>query len=152
MRNEPADPARAALQRLVERLRQDFEGGDGGGAPFYTALAETMLRDAARRRDLFGRGCLGDPAWNILLDLFIQEQRGVSSGTFASSVASGAPAATGLRYLKELERAGHVERTKDPADARRVLVRLSASARQAMITHLSTFHARLLMMSRATRG
>lgn len=135
-----------ALRRLVERLEQDLKTADGGSSGFYTAMAETLLRDAQRRRELFGLDRLGDPAWNILLDLFVQGQRGTRAGTFASSVASGEPAATGLRYLRELERAGHVIRSEDPLDARRVLVRLSPGAHQAVLAHLSAFHGRLLVM------
>ncbi len=83
-----------------------------------------------RRRDtVFGVADLfGEPAWDILLDLYLahldQREVSVSSACIAASV----PPTTGLRYLARLERQGLVKRTPDGIDKRRVLVTLSERA------------------------
>lgn len=103
-----------------------------------TRLAHaTLAREAyARRRErsaIFGNAELfGEPAWDILLDLYVAyaEQKPVSVSS--ACIGSAAPPTTGLRWLGVLSEQGLIVREHDPEDQRRVLVRLSESGIGAM--------------------
>lgn len=78
-----------------------------------------------------------DPAWEILLDLFVSDggktQRAVSQACAGAAV----PHTTALRYLKALEDHALIERTGSGADRDDIHVKLSRSARQAIERILS---------------
>jgi DNA-binding transcriptional ArsR family regulator len=71
-------------------------------------------------------GFFADPAWDILLDLFISHVRGAQSTVGDVCLASTVSASTVLRWILVLEREGIVERRPDSNDRRRILVSLSA--------------------------
>ena len=86
-----------------------------------------------RRADIFGNAELfGEPAWDILLDLYIAyvEEKPVSVSS--ACIGSAAPPTTGLRWLGILSKNGFVLREHDPQDQRRVLVRLTERGLTAM--------------------
>ena len=88
------------------------------------------IRDA--RNKMFGEDIFFDPAWNILLYLYRNELDGrkvIVSDTYS---ASGVPQTTGLRWLGILEKRGHVVRSADPIDGRRVFVKLTPAASERM--------------------
>jgi hypothetical protein len=92
--------------------------------------AKAWQRASAVRRQFFddGDSLFADPAWEILLDLFIQHAEGrlvmVTDACFAAKV----PPTTALRWLDRLHRSGLIERHVDAHDARRVQVSLTCDA------------------------
>ncbi|CAM3220722.1 hypothetical protein SPAN111604_11270 [Sphingomonas antarctica] len=62
----------------------------------------------------------------MLLDLFVRQASATQTCISSACIGSGAPAATGLRYIKAFEQKGWIIRTADPNDARRVYLSLSA--------------------------
>ena len=92
--------------------------------------ASGIYRQRRRRDELFGVPDLfGEPAWDILLDLYIAGGRSESVSVSSACVAACVPPTTALRYLARLEQLGLVERTADKTDKRRVLVTLTRPAR-----------------------
>jgi hypothetical protein len=86
-----------------------------------------------KRAAIFGNPDLfGEPAWDILLDLFIAQGEGKTVSVSSACIGSAAPATTGLRWLSVLADEGLVMRENDPADLRRVLVRLTPAGQAAM--------------------
>ncbi|MFM7349396.1 MAG: MarR family winged helix-turn-helix transcriptional regulator, partial [Erythrobacter sp.] len=86
-----------------------------------------------KRAAIFGKADLfGEPAWDILLDLFIAAGDGKSVSVSSACIGSAAPATTGLRWLGVLAEEGLILRENDPEDHRRVLVRLSPRGLSAM--------------------
>ena len=81
---------------------------------------ERRLRDAALSADLFG-----EPAWDILLDLFASELEGRTVRVSSACIAAAVPASTALRYLNEMERRGLLIRSPSPGDKRGQHIRLS---------------------------
>ena len=82
-----------------------------------------------RRRDgLFPPDLFGEPAWDMLLDLYVaaSERRPISVSS--ACLAAAVPPTTALRYIATLERSGLIEREADPADRRRFHVRVSRQA------------------------
>ncbi|RYD27394.1 MAG: transcriptional regulator [Lysobacteraceae bacterium] len=98
------------------------------------AISDTALVDAARRlydlrkvRDaMLGNALFSEPAWDILLDLFISEHEQRRLSVSAVCIGARAPSATALRYLTMLQDADLVERIRDARDGRRSHVQLTA--------------------------
>jgi DNA-binding IclR family transcriptional regulator len=78
----------------------------------------------------------GEPAWNILLDLFISGAANRTLSVSAVCIGARSPAATALRYLSLLQEAGLVERSPDTSDARRSHVRLTSKGWSKMLGFL----------------
>ncbi len=108
------------------------------------AVTDTMLVGAARRlyelrkvRDaLLGDALFSEPAWDILLDLFISEHEQRRLSVSAVCIGARAPSATALRYLAMLQDADLVERIRDACDGRRSHVQLTPLGRLRMVNLL----------------
>ena len=87
---------------------------------------------ARRRRCLYFGNLFGEPAWDMLLELYsaFLEQRRISVSSLC--IASAVPATTALRHIGYLEKAGLLTRRGDPLDRRRVFVALTATALEAL--------------------
>lgn len=75
---------------------------------------------------------MGEPVWDMLLDLFIAACESKRISVSSACIASGVPPTTALRYLMKMEQYGLVERTDDDTDGRRIYVAISPSARQSI--------------------
>lgn len=110
----------------------------GQDHPVWVELARQTYDDRRRRNKIFRSDELfGEPAWDILLDLFIaaKERRRVS--VTSACIGSAVPSTTALRWISILERQGLLTREADPGDARRVYVRLSPRGYEAMLEYFS---------------
>lgn len=96
-------------------------------------LARKAYALRRRRAVIFGNPDLfGEPAWDILLDLYIAQADGKIVSVSSACIGSAAPATTGLRWLGVLAEEGLVVRENDADDQRRVMVRLSTAGLAAM--------------------
>lgn len=87
--------------------------------------ARATLRRRLLRRQLIGAEELfGEPAWEMLIDLFIHEGEGKLLSTSDLCVTSTIPMSSALRLVQKLCDAGLIDRFPDLMDARRSLVRL----------------------------
>lgn len=99
----------------------------------FLAMARKTYALRRKRAAIFGNADLfGEPAWDILLDLFIAQAEGKPVSVSSACIGSASPATTGLRWLGVLADEGLVVRENDPEDHRRVLVRLTARGIAAM--------------------
>ena len=87
-----------------------------------TIIAERRLRE----RHFPG---LGEPAWNMLIDLALSGIEGRQVSVTSACIASFAPASTALRHIDVMEALGLIERQRDPNDGRRYWLTLSDGAR-----------------------
>jgi len=84
-----------------------------------------------------------DPAWDILLDLLVNETSHKPVSVTSACIASCVPPTTALRWLSTLEEYGLVERAEDATDARRTFVRLTKTGRKKVCAAiLSSVEAR----------
>ncbi len=95
-------------------------------------LIQLILKLRAKRRKLFDSRLFGEPAWDILLELYYSDLRRRAETVSGLCIASGAPSTTALRWLQALENEGLLRREADPTDRRRFFVRLTAKARDAL--------------------
>ena len=96
-------------------------------------LARRLHRERRLRDDFLSEGLFGEPAWDILLDLFACEAEGRTVRVNSACIGAAVPASTALRYLSELERRGLIERSRDEVDRRGQYVQLTKEAHQHMV-------------------
>ena len=90
-------------------------------------IAERRLRDEFLDPDLFG-----EPAWDMLLDLYAARLEHVQVSVSSLCIAAAVPSTTALRWLQTLTASGLVNRRADPRDKRRVFVELGPEAAEGM--------------------
>lgn len=139
----------AELASLLDQIRvraRVQKAGEGEAPPpsepdqpDFAARAKRLYRDRRRRADVFGgdHDLFGEPAWDILLDLYIAaaEKRDVRIGD--SCVAAAVPKTTALRWLGTLTERGLVERLNDRGDARSSIIRLTDKGGQLIRSYLA---------------
>jgi DNA repair protein RadC len=88
--------------------------------------AKATLRRRMLREQLFGAPELfGDPAWEMLIDIFIHECEGNPLPVSSLCVTPSIPMSSALRLCQKLCDAGIINRTPDPSDGRRSFVSLA---------------------------
>ena len=100
------------------------------GPPPSLVRARRAFAARRRRQQVFGdrADLFGEPAWDMLLDLYIALHEDKPVTVSNACLSSGAATTTGLRWVATLAERGLVERIPDPKDGRRYFVRLTAEA------------------------
>ena len=93
---------------------------------------EAHLKARRLRQRFFDNELFGEPAWDILLDLYVTESRANRPSVSEMCIAASVPATTALRYLDALARREMIIREPDPTDRRRVLIHLSPATKDAL--------------------
>jgi len=122
----------------------------GQDHPIWVELARQTYEDRRRRTKIFrSEELFGEPAWDILLDLFIaaKERRRVS--VTSACIGSAVPSTTALRWITILEKQELLVREADPGDARRVYVKLSAKGYAAMLEYFSSASRSVVLLDNA---
>ena len=87
-------------------------------APKLASVALSELSARRARAAFFRPPILGEPAWNMLLDLFVHHNSGTGVSVTSAAIASDAPQATALRYVAVMQREGLLERHSSTTDRR----------------------------------
>ncbi|HZG08116.1 MAG TPA: MarR family transcriptional regulator [Allosphingosinicella sp.] len=98
--------------------------------------ARRLLSDRRGRDAAFLDIDHGEPAWDLLLDLFVSESEGVQVCVSSACIAACVPTSTALRHIDRLVTAGHVHREEDAMDRRRVFIHLSDTMRDRLASYL----------------
>ena len=103
------------------------------------------IYETRRIRDHFFPDTLfADPAWDILLDLFIARRSHRKICVSSACVGACVPATTALRWLERLQQSGLIERMSNSGDGRSIFVRLTDEADDRMTALLDQISTRLL--------
>jgi hypothetical protein len=97
-------------------------------APLLASVARIEYRARGYRSVFFDSDLFGEPAWDMLLDLFIETVEGRKVAVTSLCIASRAPSTTALRYVNELEKRGILIREKSRFDQRTSYLGLSPDA------------------------
>lgn len=120
-------------QASLDPAGPNSSGRSARSARRYLAFARKAYGLRRKRASIFGNPELfGEPAWDILLDLYIAHGEGKPVSVSSACIGSAAPPTTGLRWLGVLADEGLVVRENDAEDNRRVLVRLTRAGITAM--------------------
>jgi DNA-binding MarR family transcriptional regulator len=115
-------------------------GAAGRGEPDHSharAWAERLYAER-RRRDLrFPAGLFGEPAWDLLLALFIAREKGQAIILSSAYRAARVSDTTGRRLLDQLEREGMISRRRAPRSRKTRLVELTEDAIERLTDYLT---------------
>jgi Winged helix DNA-binding domain len=136
-----AAPPPAYFQPGVSDMRNSFKAELPSEAFETGALDATEVRAIIRNRRLrdrfFAQDLFADPAWDMLLDLTAARLEQVQVAVSSLCIAAAVPPTTALRWIKTMTDVGLFERVADPEDGRRIFIRLSEMAADAMARYLS---------------
>lgn len=99
--------------------------------------ARAQFDDRRRRLRVFGAAMFGEPAWDMLLAVYLLDWAGPRQTIGSVLQFAGASPSTAARWLEFLERQGLVKREAHPTDLRTAYVRLSAEARELLDAYFS---------------
>lgn len=101
-------------------------------------LHEARAKIAARRRrqELFPGIQVADPAWDLLLELFVHRCEGRRISVTGLGLSANVPGATVLRWLAMFHDSGLIVREPDPQDRRRIWVHLTDEGRDRVVKAL----------------
>ena len=117
----------------------------------YSQFARLLLRERRDRDLVLLTDMLGDPAWDMVLDLFAAGEDGKRIPVSSICLAAGVPPTTALRWLTVLVEKQLIVRTDDARDKRRVNVSLTPATRTAMISYLDRIaNRRRIILSAVT--
>lgn len=120
-------------------------GRPSGGAPAINPLTPVDLVARARqqlamrkaRRRHFPPDLFHEPAWEMLVALFIIYQTERSMNVKALVACSDAPATTSQRWIDHLHKSGLIDRVTDTLDRRRIDISLSDQGYDAMARYMA---------------
>lgn len=95
-------------------------------------MVRQLIRHRRKRERQFPSHLLADPGWDMLLDLYAAHYEGQKVSVSSLCIAAAVPATTALRWIKTLEEDGHLVRSQDPHDGRRIFLVISDTARAKM--------------------
>jgi DNA-binding MarR family transcriptional regulator len=119
------------LFSLLPSEQSDEAASDAMAPDALLARAEHILRVRRSRERLLGRAMIGEPAYDLLLCLYV---RSGQEHTSLSSLAkrAGIPYSSALRWIAYLADKGFVALTESKSDRRATSIQLTASGRAVM--------------------
>lgn len=136
---------RNVAERLIALVLDNAESeprekpGEGGTLesepvddPRLGRIALAIYRARRKRAQMIPPDLLGEPAWDMLLDLVIQRSLGRRVSVTSLTIASGVPSTTALRWIKVLIDHGLVTREESADDRRKVFIDLTDRGYQVM--------------------
>jgi DNA-binding MarR family transcriptional regulator len=97
-------------------------------------IAERIYKFRRTRERYLPDNLLGEPAWDILLDLFIAYVRGRKIRMTSAAIAGAVPSTTAHRWITVLESEGLIERYSAKEDRRATNVQLTKQGLE-MVRH-----------------
>ncbi|WP_179042134.1 winged helix DNA-binding protein [Sphingobium lactosutens] len=129
--------ALAALTDGWDRLgaAPSSKTGDHTSPEELAAAARRYLRWRRKRDESYPR-LFEDPAWEILLDLFVSKIEERSIYVSSACIASQVPQTTALRMIKRLNDLSLVKQEEDPFDGRRKILKITKPGIDVVVNFL----------------
>lgn len=109
----------------------------GDDRTIFVPCARAEFKNRRGRVAVFGQSMFGEPAWDMLLALYIMDMSGARQTVGDLMKLAGTPATTANRWLAYLVSHGLVRRDDHPTDARTSFVSLTDKARAKMDEYFS---------------
>ena len=138
------EQSRLAYGHLIQQIRNagnkldELANAASSFIPVHrnpAALEATIRRVLTIRRmrtRIFNQKIFGEPAWDILLELYAARLGSKREYISSLCIASGAPPTTALRWINSLEECRLIRRHSDPNDGRRSFMELTKNGLGAM--------------------
>ena len=107
-------------------------GADDVSDADLVKLARRISQLRRKRDMLFEPVIFADPEWDILLDLFAESGSGRRVSMSSLCIAAAVPTTTAVRCINAMIDQGVLAKSRDQADARRVLIELTGETRMKM--------------------
>jgi DNA-binding MarR family transcriptional regulator len=101
------------------------------------AWADRLYAERRRRDALFPDGLLGEPAWDLMLALFMAREKGQPMILCKAYRAAGVTDTTGRRLLDRMEEEGLITRRRAPRSRKMRVVELTDDAAERLIEYLA---------------
>lgn len=127
-----------AVSVMIEVMERRDRRETNGFALSHCELA-TMLYKERRDRDLMlpeAKTFWSEPAWDMLLDLFIATEEGREVNVKGACIGACVPSTTGLRWIAQLVKARMIWRGIDPFDGRKGTLGLTRETMAGMRRYL----------------
>ncbi len=131
----PVKLTRQQLEQMLRAIQADKRGAaaqtvvaENGAAAASIAVKKAIdLIEITKRRSrlVSAANLFADPAWFILLDLFVRQHQGLKTSVSSACHASFSPVTTALRHIAILTERNIIQRQYDPVDHRRVYLELT---------------------------
>lgn len=118
-----------------------------GHSDIRLTIARWLYWSRGVRPETLSSSLFGEPAWDLLLDLYIREKSGSRSSVTSACIGSRAPHTTALRHIEALRRSGWIKRIPDEADKRRFWLALTPTAIAKLDYHFDQLAAAASTMS-----
>lgn len=162
MSSHAVRPSLAELRQVSDKLLLWFDeirqepaeekiANGAGHQDTLSALSLTYYRIRRSRDNYLPKQLFGEPAWDILLDLYINHTQARSVSVSSLCVASMVPATTALRYIAMLEDHGLLRKVPAEHDRRVSLVELTDKGSSAMEAYMSNIAMEIVNLLSARR-
>lgn len=130
------DAAQGEVETLAQHLEALRRMGGSVNPPTAEALARLLYGQRRGRDRFFSAGLFGEPAWDVLLDLYIARCEGRTVSTKSACVGAAVAPSTALRWLQRLEEGKLVRRRRAKGDGRLIMVEITDAAFDQMTAFL----------------
>jgi hypothetical protein len=134
--SERHEAALTIIRQATARLAALSEPRSVQNGPACHAMAEKLYSDRRRRDEYFPRGLFGEPAWDLLLALFIAREEGRDLDLPKAYQAAKVDPDDGPALIDKLVAAGMVVRSRGQRDKRRNTVVLTDQAVERLSNYL----------------
>ncbi|AXJ95191.1 MULTISPECIES: hypothetical protein [unclassified Sphingomonas] len=120
----------------ADRLAQQTSLASSGHNRDASDVARQLLAQRSARFDYFPAELFHEPAWDMLLALFVahEERQTMNVKTLVGS--ANAPVTTSQRWIDHLHKLKLIDRVIDPTDRRRMEISLSDTGHAAVLAYL----------------
>jgi DNA-binding MarR family transcriptional regulator len=101
------------------------------------AYARSLIRRRRARTRYFANAMLGEPAWDLLLVLYVAEGTAECVSVNAAAELAGLAATSAKRWIEYLEKEHLVLRRPHERDSRRIVLTLSAKGQASLDSYFS---------------
>lgn len=126
----PAEQLRQ-LSDVILDIADTLESSQHGPGELAKQVRSTIAARSGRQSIISG-DVFSDPAWDILLALFLANVEGRHMSVTDLCAAASVPTSTALRWIALLEKQGAIVRTANTEDARKANLGLSGEHAQRM--------------------
>ncbi|QXF12965.1 MULTISPECIES: MarR family transcriptional regulator [Sphingopyxis] len=129
-----------SLETALHKMRRspDDQADDSSDMILLVAArAEQEYANRRRRERALPGDLLGEPAWDMLLDLYVQKARARPVSVHSLCIAAMVPPTTALRWIDKLLACGLVERRRCERDLRVVHIELTGRGMTAIEAHFA---------------
>jgi DNA-binding MarR family transcriptional regulator len=117
------------LQRLTAPTPSESDGSVAESRNALSSVARFSLAVRQERNQHFSPAMFGEPAWDLLLALYVEQAENETPTASMLAKAAGIPITTALRWMDYLEEKRLIERERSSFDRRVSTVTLSESGR-----------------------